>query len=40
MHYNKDLLKIMCWICNQKNHYVIDCKDEKIKNRLKEFNVN
>ncbi len=40
MCYNKDLLKIMCWICNRKNHYAINCKDEKIKNKSKEFDVN
>ncbi len=27
-------------MCNQKNHYFTDCKDEKIKNKLKEFDVN
>jgi len=27
-------------MCNQKNHYFIDYKDEKIKNRSKESNVN
>ncbi len=38
--YNKNLFNITCYTCNQKNHYFIDCKDEKIKNRLKEFDVN
>jgi len=27
-------------MCNQKNHYFTDCKDEKIKNRSKEFDAN
>jgi len=27
-------------MCNQKNHYSTDCKDKKIKNRLKESDVN
>jgi len=30
----------MCYMCNQKNHYFIDCKDEKIKNKLKESDAN
>ncbi len=30
----------MCYICNWKNHYFINYKDEKIKNKLKEFDVN
>ena len=30
----------MCYTCNQKNHYSTDCKDEKIKNRLKESDAN
>ncbi len=34
--YSKNLFNIMCYMCNQKNHYFTDCKDEKIKNRLKE----
>ncbi len=38
--YSKNLLKIMCWICNWKDYYVINCKDEKIKNKSKEFNAN
>jgi len=38
--YNKNLLNITCYTCNQKNYYFINCKDEKIKRRLKEFNVN
>jgi hypothetical protein len=40
IHYNKDLLNITCYTCNQKNYYSIDCKDEKIKKRLKKFNAN
>ena len=39
-YYSKNLFNIMCYICNQKNHYFTDCKDEKIKNRSKEFDVN
>ncbi len=27
-------------MCNQKSHYFTDCKDEKIKNRSKEFDAN
>ncbi len=27
-------------MCNQKNHYFTDCKDEKIKNRSKESDAN
>ncbi len=38
--YSKDLFEITCWICNPKNYYVIDCKDEKIKNRSKESDAN
>ncbi len=38
--YSKNLFNIMCYICNQKNHYFIDYKDEKIKNRSKESDVN
>ena len=38
--YSKNLFNIMCYICNQKSHYFIDCKDEKIKNRSKESDVN
>ncbi len=38
--YSKNLFNITCYICNWKNHYSTDCKDEKIKNRSKEFNVN
>jgi len=30
----------MCYTCNQKSHYFTNCKDEKIKNRSKESNVN
>ncbi len=39
-HYSKNLSKIMCWICNWKNYYTINCKNEKIKNKLKESDVN
>ncbi len=39
-HYSKNLFNITCYICNQKNHYFIDCKDEKIKNRSKESDLN
>ncbi len=39
-HYSKNLFNITCYTCNQKNHYFTDCKDEKIKNRSKEFDVN
>ncbi len=38
--YSKNLFNIMCYTCNQKNHYFIDYKDEKIKNRSKESDVN
>ena len=38
--YSKNLFNITCYICNWKNHYFINCKDEKIKNRLKESDVN
>ncbi len=38
--YSKNLFNIMCYMCNQKNHYFTDCKDEKIKNRSKESDVN
>jgi len=38
--YNKNLFNIMCYMCNWKSHYFIDCKDEKIKNRSKEFDAN
>jgi len=27
-------------MCNQKNHYFIDCKNEKTKKRLKKLDVN
>ncbi len=27
-------------MCNWKDHYVINCKDEKIKNRSKKFDAN
>jgi len=39
-HYNKNLFNITCYTCNWKNHYFTDCKDEKIKNRSKEFDAN
>ncbi len=39
-HYSKNLFNIMCYTCNQKNHYSTDCKDEKIKNKSKESDVN
>ncbi len=39
-YYSKDLLKITCWICNQKNYYIINYKDEKIKNKSKKFDAN
>ncbi len=38
--YSKNLFNIMCYICNQKKHYFTDYKDEKIKNRSKEFDAN
>ena len=39
-YYSKNLFNITCYICNRKNHYSTDCKDEKIKNRSKELDVN
>ncbi len=39
-HYSKNLFNITCYTCNQKNHYFTDCKDEKIKNKSKESDVN
>ncbi len=39
-HYSKNLFNITCYMCNWKNHYSTDCKDEKIKNRSKESDVN
>ncbi len=39
-YYSKNLFNITCYICNWKNHYSIDCKDEKIKNRSKESDAN
>ncbi len=39
-HYSKNLFNITCYICNQKSHYFTNYKDEKIKNRLKESDVN
>ncbi len=38
--YSKNLFNITCYMCNQKNHYFTDYKDEKIKNRSKEFDAN
>ncbi len=38
--YSKNLFNITCYMCNQKNHYFIDCKDEKIKNKSKESDAN
>jgi len=38
--YSKNLFNITCYMCNQKSHYFTDCKDEKIKNRSKESDVN
>ena len=39
-YYSKNLFNITCCMCNQKNHYSTDCKDEKIKNKSKEFDAN
>ena len=39
-HYSKNLFNITCYICNQKSHYSTDYKNEKIKNKSKEFDVN
>ncbi len=38
--YSKNLFNITCYICNWKNHYFINCKDEKIKNKSKKSDVN
>ncbi len=38
--YSKNLFNITCYMCNQKNHYFTDCKDEKIKNKSKKSDVN
>ncbi len=38
--YSKNLFNIMCYICNWKNHYSTDCRDEKIKNKSKESDAN
>ncbi len=38
--YSKNLFNITCYTCNRKNHYSTDCKDEKIKNKSKESDVN
>ncbi len=40
IYYSKNLFNITCWIYSLKNHYFIDYKDEKIKKRLKESDVN
>ncbi len=40
LYYSKNLFNIMCYICNQKNYYFNDCKDEKIKNRFQKFDAN
>jgi len=39
-YYSKNLFNITCYMCNQKNHYFTDCKNEKIKNKSKESDVN
>ncbi len=38
--YSKNLFNITCYMCNRKNHYFTDCRDEKIKNRSKESDAN
>ena len=38
--YSKNLFNIMCYTCNWKNHFFTNYKDEKIKNKSKEFDVN
>ena len=38
--YSKNLFNITCYMCNQKNHYFTNCKDEKIKNKLKKSDAN
>ncbi len=38
--YSKNLFNIMCYMCNWKSYYFIDCKDEKIKNKSKELDIN
>ncbi len=38
--YSKNLFNITCYMCNWKNHYFTDCKDEKIKNRSKKSDAN
>ncbi len=38
--YSKNLFNITCYTCNWKNHYFTDCRDKKIKNKWKEFDVN
>ena len=38
--YSKNLFNITYYMCNWKNHYFTDCKDEKIKNKSKESDVN
>ncbi len=39
-YYSKNLFNITCYTFNWKSHYFIDCKDEKIKNKSKESDVN
>ena len=38
--YSKNLFNITCYMCNWKNYYFTDCRDEKIKNRSKESDAN
>ncbi len=38
--YSKNLFNIMCYTCNRKNHYSTDCRDEKIKNKSNESEMN
>ena len=38
--YSKNLFNIKCYTCNWKNDYFIDCRNEKIKNKSKEFDAN
>ncbi len=38
--YNKNLFNITCYMCNQKNNYSTDYKDEKIKNKSKKSDAN
>ena len=39
-HYSKNLFNITCYTCNWKSHYFTDCRNEKIKNKSKESDVN